>query len=85
MSKFVLEIPDEISRALRLPPHEAHQEMRVELALALYRRGALSLGKSRALTGLTRWQFEDLLGERQIPRHYSEEDLEEDLRFGRGG
>lgn len=84
MTKFVLEIPDDVSSALRLPDAEVRQELTKELALALYQRGALSLGKARALAGLTRWQFEDLLGERRITRHYTAQDLEEDIRYGRG-
>jgi len=55
-----------------------------ELALALYRRQALPLGKARELAQMTHWQFEELLGQRQIPRQYSEEDLEEDIRYARG-
>jgi predicted HTH domain antitoxin len=28
---------------------------------------------------MSRWQFEQLLGERRIPRHYTASDLAEDL------
>lgn len=70
--------------ALRFPPGEMEQELRRELALALYQRQALPSGKARELAQTTRWEFEELLGQRQIPRQYSEEDLEEDLRYARG-
>jgi predicted HTH domain antitoxin len=43
----------------------------------------LSSGKASALSGLTRGQFEELLGERKIKRHYAEAELEEDLRYAR--
>jgi len=33
---------------------------------------------------MTRWEFEELLGERKIPRHYTEADLEEDIRYALG-
>lgn len=36
MATLVLEIPEEIRAALRLPPGEAERELRKELALALY-------------------------------------------------
>jgi hypothetical protein len=61
-------IPPEIMDAVRLPPAEVEGELLKELALALYRRGALSLGKARTLAHMSRCQFEQLLGERQIAR-----------------
>lgn len=84
MAKVVLEVPSEIVDAVKLPPGEVEAELRKELALALYRRGVLSLGKARTLAQLNRWQFEALLGERQIPRHFTAEDLAEDLRHAHG-
>ncbi|GIX47766.1 MAG: hypothetical protein KatS3mg131_1977 [Candidatus Tectimicrobiota bacterium] len=75
MKKIRLEIPEEVARALKLPLEEIEQELRKELALALYGRGVLSLGKARELAGLTRWQFHELLGQRRIARHYTEEEL----------
>jgi predicted HTH domain antitoxin len=66
------------------PPDEAEQEVREELPLTLYARQLLPLGKARQLAGLSRRDFEALLGERQIPRHYSEEELEEDLDYAFG-
>ena len=61
------------------------RELRSELAVALYQRRALPFGKARALAQMTRWEFEELLGQRRIPRQYLEEDLEEDIRYARGG
>jgi len=81
MARLSLEIPEEIIQSLKLPPQEAELELRKELALALYQRGVLSLGKARALAQMTRWEFQELLGQRKIPRHYTEQDLEEDLRY----
>ncbi len=81
MAKLNLEIPEEIVESLKLPPKEVELELRKELALALYQRGVLSLGKARALAHMTRWEFQELLGQRKIPRHYTKQDLEEDLRY----
>ena len=79
----ILKIPADVMEALRLPPDEAEAELRKELALALYQRGVLSSGKACALAGMTRWEFEELLGLRQIRRHYTEKNLEEDIEYAR--
>ena len=84
MAKLVLEVPSEIVDAVKLPPAEVEAELLKELALALYLRGALSLGKARALAQMDRWQFEQLLGDRRIPRHFTAADLEDDLRYAHG-
>jgi predicted HTH domain antitoxin len=80
MAKLILEIPEGVKAALRFPPDEMERELRRELALALYQRQALPFGKARELAQMTRWEFEELLGQRQILRQYSEEDFEEDIR-----
>ena len=82
MSKsLVLEIPEDVLESVKFPPEEIEQEFRKELALALYRRGVLSSGKACVLVRMTRWQFDALLGQRRIPRHYSPTDLEEDIQY----
>ena len=82
--ELVLKIPDDVLDAVKLPPQEIEPELRKELALALYQRGALSLGKARSLAQMTRWEFEDLLKRRQVTRHYTAIDLEEDVQYGLG-
>jgi predicted HTH domain antitoxin len=82
MTTMMLEVPGEVLEAVKLPAAEVEKELLKELALALYRRGALSLGKARILAQMTRWEFEELLGERGIVRHYGEVDLAEDIQYG---
>ncbi len=84
MGKLILEIPEEVSAALRLPPGDIDRELRTELALALYQRGVLPFGKARTLAEMTRWEFEEFLGQRKVVRHYSREDLQEDIRYATG-
>jgi predicted HTH domain antitoxin len=79
--KLVLEIPARVADALRLPSEEMDQQLRTELALALYQRGVLSGGKSRELAGMTRYDFDQLLGRRKVVRHYTATDLTEDLEY----
>lgn len=83
--KLTLEIPGEILSAVRLPPKEMECEFRKELAMALYQRGVLSLGKARLLAQMTYWEFEELLGQRKVLRHYTDVDLEEDIQYALGG
>jgi predicted HTH domain antitoxin len=84
MAKLTLEVPSEVVDAVKLPPAEVEEELRKELALALYQRGVLALGKARVLARMTRWQFEQFLADRHIPRHYTEADLQDDLGYAHG-
>ena len=83
LSQIILKIPEDVVEALRLPPEEMDAELRKELALALYQRGVLSSGKACVLAGITRWEFEELLGQRRVLRHYTEKNLEEDIAYAR--
>jgi predicted HTH domain antitoxin len=78
-----LEIDDEVYEALRLPEAERTQAMKSELAVSLYARDVLSFGKARALADLSKREFHELLGERGIPRHYTDAELAEDTEYAR--
>ena len=54
-----------------------------ELAVSLYREGYLSFGKARELAGLSKAEFHRLLGEREVERHYTKEDLAPDIEYVR--
>jgi predicted HTH domain antitoxin len=76
-----IEIDEEVYEALRIPEAERPQAMKEELAVSLYARDVLSFGKARALAELSPREFQDLLGDRKIPRHYTEAELAEDLEY----
>lgn len=76
-----IEIDDDIYDALQLPEQERSQAVKQELAISLYAQGILSFGKARALAELSPQRFHTLLGEREIPRHYTETELAEDRRY----
>jgi predicted HTH domain antitoxin len=61
-----LEIPDSVAEALRLAPADQKQQLLIELAMALYARSILPLGKARELTGMSKYEFGLRLGERAI-------------------
>jgi len=77
----VITIPTEVKRALRIPEAELETRLRVELAVHLYEEWLLSLGKAAELAQKSRWQFAEELARRNIHRHYTEKDLEEDVAF----
>ena len=76
-----IEIDDEVYEALQLPEGERSDALKEELAVSLYARDILSFGKARSLAGLSKREFHDLLGEREIPRHYGDAELAEDLDY----
>jgi len=81
MRTLTIDVSPEVVDAVRLPRDEIEEEFRKELAVALYQRGILPLGKARLLAQMTRWEFEDVLGQRKIVRHYTQSDLDEDIRY----
>jgi predicted HTH domain antitoxin len=80
-----LEIPSDIAGSLPLPPDQIEAELKKELALALYARGALTSHQVCAWLGLTRWEGEELLAQRQVPRPYTTAELADELRHAGHG
>lgn len=80
---FTFTIPDDIWNAMRLPDGDKQEHVLIELAVTLYQRKILSLGKARALANLTKWEFDEELGKRIIERHYNQDDLDNDLTYAR--
>lgn len=79
-----LSIPDSVLQAIRLPEKRIEQELLHELAIALYTQELLSFGKARELAQMGKYEFGQLLAKRGIQRHYSAEELEDDLNYARG-
>lgn len=78
-----IDLPADVYDALNVPEDEREAVIRRELAVSLYREGILSFGKARELSGLSRRAFHRLLGEREVERHYGDEELAEDLDYAR--
>jgi predicted HTH domain antitoxin len=74
-------IPESIIQSIRLPEKRIEAELLKELALSLYQQELLSFGKARELAQMEYRDFAALLGERDIPRHYTETELTEDLDY----
>jgi predicted HTH domain antitoxin len=78
-----LDIPDSVVQAMRLPSGERKERLTLELAISLYAQGILSFGKARQLAKMSHYEFAQLLGQRQITRHYEDGDLQDDLNYAR--
>ncbi len=75
-----IEVPEQVVQALKLPGKDAKQELIKLLALKLYEKGILGLGKARELAGVSKLQFLSLLKEEGVDLNYDIEELEEDLK-----
>lgn len=81
---YHLDIPEYVAKSLKLPAPEIEARLRAELAMALYAQGILPFGKASELAGASRFTFAELMGQRGIPRHYTDDDLGHDLGYARG-
>lgn len=78
--QVLIDIPEELIHAIKLPPEEISTRLKRELAVRLYIKGLLNFGKARQFAGMTRWDFHDLLGLEGVVRRYDVNDLEDDLQ-----
>lgn len=76
--------PDDVLNSMKIPRSDQERVLKMELALALYGMGILTMGKARRLAGISKREFLEELGKRKIERHYTIEELEEDLAFAKG-
>lgn len=76
-------IPSDVLYSMKIPRCDQEQVLKLELALALYQRGILAMGLARRLTGVSKQEFLEEMGTRRIVRHYTAEELEEDVAFAK--
>ena len=69
-------IPDTILAETKI----SSDELRIELAVYLYEKQRLSIGKARKVAGLNLIEFQKELAQRNIFLHLSVQDLETDLK-----
>ncbi len=69
-------ISDELLTATRM----TEAEMKQEIAVLLFQKEKLTLAQASRFAGMNRIAFQHLLASRQIPVHYSVEDLEQDIK-----
>ncbi len=76
-----IDVPSDVYDSVTVPEDKREDVLRRELAVSLYREGMLSFGKARELADMSRREFHRLLGERSVERHYTDEELAEDLEY----
>lgn len=69
-------IPDDILQATKM----TEDELKLEIAIMLYKQQKISSGKVRAWTGLTVIQFQNELAKRGLCINYDVEDFQADIQ-----
>lgn len=72
---MVLEIPEDIVRAMQLPEPEKQGRAALELACALHRNGLLPFAQATKLAGINHRRFEEELAFRGIPKRMNQTDV----------
>ena len=75
LNPITLKIPQDILDSARLTINELKQE----IAVYLYAKGRLSIGKAHEFAEMSLWEFRQLLAFRHLPSHYNVVDFEEDV------
>jgi predicted HTH domain antitoxin len=76
MSQFIQPINLEVSPGSL---NQGEDAIRQELALQLYVQNVFTFGQARHLANLSVWEFQQLLGQKKIERHYNEAELTQDV------
>ena len=71
-----MKLQDEVMRLSGM----SEQQFRQELALWLYDKGKLSMGRAMKFAGLSRFDFMKLMANNNISVNYSVEDLQQDMQ-----
>ena len=59
---------------------KALQETKLEYSLDLYKKGRASLWKAAEIAGISLWEIIDIVKERKIPKQYTQEDVQKDIK-----
>jgi predicted HTH domain antitoxin len=78
-----IQIPEDVVDSIKIPRKDIDKVLKLELALVLYQKEAIFLGKARKLADVSKWEFLEELGRKKITRHYTERELKEDLKFAK--
>jgi predicted HTH domain antitoxin len=71
-----IRLPDELVRGIEM----TKQQWLLDLAIGLFVDRRVTLGRGAEIAGISKPDFLDALGQRQIPINYDTVDLESDLK-----
>ena len=78
MSTVTVQIPEEALALAGLNGQSDSERARLLVALELFREERVSLGRAAELAGLGVEEFMEFSADRQVPLHYTADDLAED-------
>ena len=78
MEPVILEIPDEVAAAAKIPRAQLREELLRRLAAALYSDGVIGGAAACRLAGLGKAEFQHWLGEHRITQPLEESDFREE-------
>jgi predicted HTH domain antitoxin len=76
--KCEISVPEKIIKVLGYRKEGMSDAIKQDLAAHFFEKQMLGFGQARQLSGLSVWEFFDLLRERRIPLHYDLSEYEED-------
>ena len=59
--------------------NQGEQAIRQEIAIQSYSENIFTFGQARYLANLSVWEFQKILGEKKVSRHYDKADLAQDM------
>lgn len=69
-------IPDDILQSARM----SESELKLEIAIMLFEKDLISIGKARRLAGMNLLEFQREISSRGICIHYDVEEFEQDIK-----
>ncbi len=76
---MTITVPDNIAEA----SHLTQETALLDVAIGIYKREQWSLGRCAQIVGMSRSEFQDELGKREIPVNFDTTDLDQDLELVR--
>jgi predicted HTH domain antitoxin len=81
---ITLDFDDDALSSVPLSPSERQRHIEIEVTCRFYAKGWISFGQAARMAKLDRYAFGLELAERDIPRHYTSDDLDADRRYAGG-
>ncbi len=76
--RFEITLPEKVLSFLGLPRKDLEKGLKRELAVHFFQSEVLSFGQARELSGMSVWDFIELLRDRKTPLHYGLLEYEQD-------